>query len=88
MNEKRPDLQDLQEKLDEVKDDPCLTNLYWRYFQNLELGDSHWREDMHLEKPEKESMQAEEERMILKKNPNADANLIRLRRKFERQLGD
>lgn len=88
MNNKQPDLQDLQEKLEEVKDDPCLTNLYWRYFQNLELGDSHWREGMRLDRSEKESLQEAEERMILKKDPKVDANLIRLKRKFERQSGD
>lgn len=81
--------QDLFDMLEQVKDDPCLTNLYWRYMQNLELGDSHWREGMSLEQPSVENAkQAQEEKKIAKEHPYADANQLRLMRKYGRNRGD
>lgn len=84
MNNEQKNLLNL---IEEAKDDPCLQNLYFRYIQNLELGDSHWRETMHYEKPTHEypSIKREEEAKILKQNPYADANQIYLMQKYMRQ---
>ncbi len=90
-------LQDsLSKRLNEVKDDPCLVNLYFRYFQNLELGESHWRESMQLDsfgcgvrnKTEATSKQKIEEEQIARNFPHQDANQLRLIQKYNRQNGD
>ncbi len=89
----------LLRRLREVENDPCLQNLYFRYFQDLELGDSHFRESMTLDRfgcgvenlatQAAQSKQAIEEERIAKGNPNCDANQIRLMRKYgSHSLGD
>ncbi len=82
----------LARRLNEVKDDPVLMNLYFRYFQDLELGDSHFRESMSLDRFScgventtsylGRSKQEIEEERIAKENPNQDANQILLMKKY------
>lgn len=95
-------LKTLSEQLEAVQDDPCLTNLYFRYYQGLELGDSHFRESMYLDRFPcgvynssetvylrcYSSKNAVVEQKILQQNPNVDACQMRLYQQYLRQNGD
>ena len=84
----------LTEQLEAAKGDACLENLIFRYYQDLELGDSHWRESMCLDKIKKGeecafekcpvSKRQEEEARLVKENPGVDVNLLMLQRKYGR----
>lgn len=93
------ELKTLSEKLEKVKHDPYLTNLYYRYYQGLELGYSHFRDSMYLdrfscgvesmsENPHYRSYTATIEEEILQNHPNCDACQMRLLERFSRQNGD
>lgn len=85
----------LFEMLDSVKGDKCLENLVFRYCQNLELGESHWRESMSFDRFSSgvqsieqiidempKSKQQLEEEALKKENPNQDINLLWLQKKY------
>ena len=91
----REELKTLAEELERVKDDPCLTNLFFRYYQGLEGSDSHWRESMSIERfacgvetvesvmdSRPKSKRAAQEAEILASNPNVDANQLWLQQKY------
>ena len=87
----------LQQKLDEVKHDPSLMRLHFRYWQGLDLSDSHWRESMNPDKfiPEstrqeyaRPSKQTIEEERIARQNPNIDINQRWLMEKYRQRSGD
>lgn len=83
-------------QLELAKDDPCLKNLIFRYYQGLELGDSHWRESIHLEKAQTQgksfeellenrplSKQTLEEQRLMASHPKeVDVNLLMLQKKY------
>lgn len=87
----------LSEQLESAGNDKNLQNLIFRYYQGLEMGDSHWRESMHLDKFQaegksiasfcedmpKSKRQLEEERLA-KAHPNVDINLLMLQKKYGR----
>ena len=87
----------LSEQLEAAGNDKNLQNLIFRYYQGLEIGDSHWRESMHLDKIQSEGKsmesfldempkskkQLEEERLV-KENPGIDINLLMLQKKYGR----
>ena len=86
---------DLWDQLEAAKGDSCLENLIFRYYQGIEMGDSHWRESMHLDKIQaegksiasfhdempKSKWQLEEERLA-KDHPNVDVNLLMFQKKY------
>ena len=88
----------LSEQLEAAGNDRCLQNLIFRYYQGLEMGDSHWRESMHLDKIQskgksiesfhdempKSKWQLEEDRLA-KEHPNVDVNLLMLQKKYGRE---
>ena len=88
-------LKTLSEQLEAAGNDRCLQNLIFRYYQGIEMGDSHWRESMHLDKIQaegksiasfcdempKSKWQLEEERLA-KAHPNVDINLLMLQKKY------
>lgn len=90
------DIKTLASQLEAARDDPCLQNLIFRYYQGLELGDSHWRESLHLEKAQttgksfeelaenypQSKQSAEESRLINSHPKGADVNLIMLQKKY------
>ncbi len=100
-NDMRPDVKELSQHLDDCHDDPFISNLYFRYYQHLDIGCSHWRESFMdemktkglsleeaFEKMER-SKSASQEAEILARHPGVDANLIRLRQKYgSRSYGD
>lgn len=90
----RSDVKTLQEHLDECHDDPFITNLYYRYYQHLDIGCSHWREAFLDELKSKgitleeafekmgRSKSATQEAEILARHPGVDANQLRLQQKY------
>lgn len=87
--------QSWEQMLTEAEGDLCLENLIFRYVQGLELGDSHWREDMHLERfasgieniqsvyeRRSKTKKEYEEEEISRQNPGMDANQIYLMKKY------
>ncbi len=88
----------LSEQLEAAGNDRCLQNLIFRYYQGIEMGDSHWRESMHLDKIQaegksiasfcdempKSKWQLEEERLA-KAHPNVYINLLMLQKKYGRE---
>lgn len=88
----------LSEQLDAAGDDKSLQNLIFRYYQGLELGDSHWRESIHLERIQKSGQTLDsfydefpkskwnlEEERLAKEHPGVDVNLLMLQRKYGRE---
>lgn len=87
----------LIDQLNEAKDDENLKNLIFRYYQGLDVGDSHWRESMHLDEGEeglsvekmynrmKKSKRYLEEERLAKEHPGVDVNLLMLQRKYGRE---
>lgn len=93
------ELQRLSDELARVKDDPCLVNLYFRYFQGLDGSYSHWRESMSIDKIASGeetleslmhnrllSKRARQEAEILASHPGVDANQAWLQQKYGRQM--
>ncbi len=92
---------DLAQQLADAKGDKDLENLIFRYYQGLELGNSHFRESMYLgrfsspealleemyENRSKSKRQLEEERLA-KENPGKDACQLYLERKYGRRRDD
>ena len=87
----------LQQKLDEVKHDPSLMRLHFRYWQGLDCGDSHWRESMTADKfigqntiqeYTRSSQQAVEEEKIAHQNPTIDVKQRWLMEKYRQRSGD
>ena len=89
--------QTLADKLNEVKHDPSLMRLHFRYWQGLDCGDSHWRESMTADKfisqttiqeYTRTSQQSIEEEKIARHNSNIDVNQQWLMEKYRQRSGD
>ena len=90
----RKDVKNLSEHLDECADDPFIQNLWYRYYQHLDIGCSHWRESFMDEMKSKgmsiedafekiqRSKASSQEAEILARHPGVDANLLRLQQKY------
>ncbi len=97
----RPDVKKLDEHLQECNNDRFVTNLWYRHYQHLDLGYSHWRES-YLEEMKSRGMTLDEiyddlpkskssmqEAEFLTQHPGVDANLMRLRQKYgSHSMGD
>ena len=80
------------DELEECKNDPYLTRLWYRYCQHLEIGGTHWRDSMAESKEEKtsdsmfehlpKSKDFEIEQKLIAQNPNVDVNQLRLQMKY------
>lgn len=85
----------LAKQLELAGDDKNLQNLIFRYYQGLDMGNSHWREGMYMDRIQaqgqilenfyeempKSKRQLEEERLI-KAHPGVDINQLMLEKKY------